>query len=40
MGGMGCVIATCAVQMMVLKDPRHNELLFLLEWKMVFWEMP
>lgn len=40
MGGMGCVIATCAVQMMVLKDPRHNQLLFLLEWKMVFWEMP
>lgn len=33
LGGMGCVIAACAV-------PRHNQLLFPLEWKMVCWEMP
>lgn len=40
LGGVGCGIAACAVQMMVLKDPRDNKLLFPLEWKMVCWEMP
>lgn len=40
LGGMGCGIAACAVQMMALKDPRDNKLLFPLGWKMVCWEMP
>jgi len=28
------------LKMVLLQDPRDNNLLFPLEWKMVYWEMP